>query len=111
VNAGEKIEQTLRELAPHAALTFERIAVNPAQIAAWALPSRPTKQTDSRAKGFATESVELDAIEPNQLRDIVEEAITRHLPPEQLGVLEAAEHSERSILRDLVTRLNGGATP
>ena len=55
VNAGEKIEQTLRELAPHAELTFERIAVNPDQIADWDLPSRPTKQTDSRAKGFATE--------------------------------------------------------
>jgi hypothetical protein len=110
VNAGEKIEETLRELAPNADLTFERIAVNPAQIAAWDLPNRPTKQTDSRAKGFAADSVELDAIQPNQLRDIVEEAITRHLPPEQLVVLEAAERSERSILRDLITRLNGGAT-
>jgi hypothetical protein len=111
VNAGEKIEETLRELAPHADLTFERIAVNRDQIAAWDLPSRPTKQTDSRAKGFAAESVELDAIEPNQLRNIVEEAITRHLSPDRLVVLEAAEHSERSILRDLITRLNGGATP
>jgi hypothetical protein len=37
--------------------TFERIAVNPDQIAAWNLPTRPTKQTDSRAKGFGAASV------------------------------------------------------
>jgi hypothetical protein len=41
VNAGEKIEETLRELAPYADITFERIAVNPDQIAAWNLPTRP----------------------------------------------------------------------
>jgi hypothetical protein len=34
VNAGEKIEETLRELAPHAEIHFERLAVTPEQIAA-----------------------------------------------------------------------------
>src|SRR5499427_8723325 len=68
VNAGEKIEETLRELAPDAAITFERIAVTPEQITAWALPTRPTKASDTRAKNFGSAiSVELDAIEPNQL--------------------------------------------
>ena len=110
VNAGEKIEETLREMAPDADITFERIAVNPDQIAAWNLPTRPTKTSDSRSKGFAAESVELDAIEPSQLREIVEQAIERHLPPEQMAVLEAAEESERSILRDMISRLNGGAS-
>ena len=35
VNAGEKIEETLHELAPAADITFERIAVTPEQITAW----------------------------------------------------------------------------
>jgi hypothetical protein len=107
VNAGEKIEETLREMAPAADITFERIAVNPDQIAAWNLPSRPTKQTDSRAKNFGAESVELDAIEPNQLRDIVTGAIEWHLPADALDVLKAAEESERSILHDMIGRLRG----
>jgi hypothetical protein len=64
VNAGEKIEETMRQLAPDADIHFERLAVDPWQITAWNLPTRPTKQSDSRAKGFAAESVELDAIEP-----------------------------------------------
>jgi hypothetical protein len=40
VNAGEKIESTLREMAPDADISFERIAVTPEQITGWSLPSR-----------------------------------------------------------------------
>jgi hypothetical protein len=98
IDAGEKIERTLRELAPTAEIHFERIAVTPEQIAAWNLPSRPTKQSDSRAKGFGALSVELDAIDPNRLRDLADEAIGRHLPPHQFRVLMAAEESERQAI-------------
>src|SRR4051794_20118596 len=62
VNAGEKIEQTLRKMPPAAEIHFERVAVTPSHIAAWDLPTRPTKTIDSRAKGFGAVSVELDAI-------------------------------------------------
>jgi hypothetical protein len=104
VNAGEKIEETLREMAPDAAIAFERIAVNEEQIAEWDLPTRPTKVSDSRAKAFgSTLSVELDAIEPNRLRALVEETIELHLPAKQFEVLKAAEESER----DVITRLVG----
>jgi hypothetical protein len=110
VNAGEKIEETLREMAPWADLTFERIAVSPDQIAAWNLPARPTKKTDSRAKGFGDISVELDSIEPNRLRELVREAIERHLPAQQLQVLQEAEASERSILQGMIERLRDGSS-
>jgi hypothetical protein len=107
VNAGEKIEETLRELAPNAEIYFERIAVMPEQIDEWDLPTRPTKASDTRAKAFGSNlSVELDAIDPNQLRALVQEAIEEHLPPEQFEVLKAAEQSEREI----ITRLVGNAT-
>jgi hypothetical protein len=104
VNAGEKIEETLREMAPDAEIIFERIAVTSEQIADWDLPTRPTKASDTRAKNFGSSlSVELDAIEPNQLRALVQETIERHLPPEQFEILKAAEESER----DIITRLVG----
>ncbi len=112
VNAGEKIEQTLRELAPHADLTFTRLAVTPEQIDRWRLPTRPTKTTDSRAKGFGPVSVELDAIEPAALRRLVQDAIEHHLPSRQLEVLKVAEASERGVLlnliRDLQSDMSGG---
>lgn len=103
VNAGEKIEETLRDLAPDAEIHFKRLAVWPTQIHKWNLPTRPTKKTDSRAKNFGDVSVELDAIEPNDLRHLVEEAINRHLPQHQLRVLQAAEQSERDALSKFVT--------
>lgn len=104
VNAGEKIEEALRELAPDAEIIFERIAVTPEQIEEWSLPTRPTKASDSRAKAFGSAiSVELDAIAPDLLRGIVQAAIEDHLPTEQFAVLQAAEQSER----ELITRLVG----
>jgi hypothetical protein len=102
INAGEKIEETLRELAPDADIEFERIAVTPEQIADWNLPTRPTKRTDSRAKNFGDISVELDAIEPNMLRGLVEEVIQLHLAPDQLKILKIAEESERELIAGLV---------
>ena len=105
VNAGEKIESTLREMAPDAEIHFERVAVTPQQIKRWSLPSRPTKTTDSRAKGFGDISVELDAIHPQMLRGLVEVVIERHLPPDQFKVLKEAEASERALIRGLVGML------
>jgi hypothetical protein len=102
VNAGEKIEQTLIEMASDAEIHFKCIAVTPDQIRRWHLPTRPTTTTDSRAKAFGAYSVELDAIEPDRLRDLVEQAIQRHLPAHQFRVLKEAEASERAFLRRLV---------
>jgi hypothetical protein len=105
VNAGEKIEETLVEMAPDAEIYFERIAVTPDQIDEWNLPSRPTKSSDTRSKNFGDISVELDAIPPAKLRRLVEFYIEQHLPKHQFEVLKAAERSEREILRDLIAGL------
>ncbi len=109
VNAGEKIEETLREMAPLAEIHFGRLAVWPSQIHEWDLPTRPTKASDSRAKSFGDVSVELDAIPPATLRKIVEHAINQHLPQDQFAVLRAAEESERSLLTSLIGKLGVAA--
>ena len=105
VDAGRAIEATLRKYAPNAEIHFERVAVTHHQIEAWHLPTRPTKATDSRAKGFGDVSVELDVISPQQLRDLVENTIERHLPRRQLEVLKVAEESERMLLSSMVAGL------
>ena len=67
-DAAQKIEDGLAESAPDADITFKRLAVLPWQIEAWNLPTRPTKQSDSRAKRFGDrESVELAAIPPGEV--------------------------------------------
>ena len=58
---------------------FQRLAVTPQQIDGLQLPTRPTKTTDTRARGFEGQSVEVDAVPARILREIVEEAILSHL--------------------------------
>jgi hypothetical protein len=106
-DAARHIEQTLREFAPEAEIHFERLAVLPWQIKEWELPTRPTKQSDSRARKFGhKESVELDSIHPQQLREIVAGAISRHLPVGHLNRLKAKEESDRQALRAIA--MDGG---
>lgn len=107
VNAGEKIEETLKELAPSADITFERIGVTPKQIQILELPTRPTKTSDTRSKGFGDISAELDAIHPDVLRGIVRMAIEEHLPAHQFNILKAAEESERALIGGLVGLMKG----
>lgn len=109
VNAGEKIEETLREMAPKADITFKRLGVTMAQIVAWDLPTRPTKTTDSRAKGFGNISVELDAIPPDDLRQLVADVLDAHIPADKLKVLLAAEQSERDYLKTIASGVRGAA--
>jgi len=52
VNAGEKIEETLRELAPEADINFRRIAVTPEQIQNWRLPTRPRRRLTAERGGL-----------------------------------------------------------
>jgi hypothetical protein len=95
----------IRDSQPHR-VVFARLAVTEDQIGELGLPARPTKQADSRAPSFAGGSVEVDAIPPTVLRQIVEDAITDHIDPAALRLTEAAEQSEREILTRMTGRRN-----
>jgi hypothetical protein len=88
-NAADHIERKLREYAPGAEIHFTKLAVTEARIAEWKLPARPTKTTDSRAKRWKGDSVELDAIRPDLLRGLVRTA--------HLGAPAAGDRDRRGI--------------
>jgi hypothetical protein len=98
VDAARDIEAKLRRYAPDAEIHFERPAVTREQVEQWNLPTRPTKQTDTRAKKFSGTSVELDAIPARKLRELVRECIERHVDKQKLELLRIAEKSERELL-------------
>jgi hypothetical protein len=98
------VTKTVREMAPAAELHVERLAVLPAQIKAYRLPTRPTKESDSRSKRFTGKSVEVDALDPRVLEGIVEEAILRHLDMKEVTNLLAIEKEEREGLARLTFR-------
>jgi hypothetical protein len=83
-------------------VTFARLAVTERQIEEWDLPTRPTKRSDSRARGFVGESVEVDAIAASRLRQLVEDAITSHVDAEAWERLEHIERLERETLQSFL---------
>jgi hypothetical protein len=98
VDIPRKVEEDIRTFAPGAQIGFERIAVTPEQISALGLQTRPTKKTDTRINRFEGESVEVDAIPPRVLREIVRRHIVQHVDEHQLSVQRVAEQSERDWL-------------
>ncbi|MFS0883980.1 hypothetical protein [Aeromicrobium sp. 179-A 4D2 NHS] len=98
-DAWRDFQDKVHRFAPGVSVHMQRIAVTPAQIDEFNLPTRPTKSTDTRAPKFAGDSVEVDAIAPTALRAIVETAITQHVDPTALRAVRIAEESEREGLR------------
>jgi hypothetical protein len=105
LDINRSVEARLRQFAPRAEIHFERIAVTAEQIEAWSLPTRPTKTTDSRSKGFEGESVEVDAIDPDRLRALVRQCIEQHVNQRALEVMQIAEKNEREILDRMIRKL------
>ena len=99
VNIAEKIAEDLVRFAAPTDVVIARIAVTPEQVRTLRLPTRETTEKDPRAARFAREvgdfSVELEAIPPNTLRQIVRDAALRHMDPARLARLRTIEAEER----------------
>ncbi len=83
-------------------LEFVRAAVTQEQIEPMDLPTRPVKQSDTRAaKWTGGECVELDTMPPSEIRKLVESCITRHIDRRQWKLLQKTEAMERQTLESL----------
>jgi hypothetical protein len=95
------IERDLREFA-RSPIIVRHLAVLEWQIDEWDLPTRPAKRTDPEAHKFGDEAVELDAIPPDRLTELVDEAIAGFVDPDAWQKEKAVETSEREVLARLV---------
>ena len=100
------VEDRLREFAPEVEIHFECVAVTEDQIREWDLPTRPTKKTDSRSKGFRGESVEVDAIPPAKLRTLTQGVIERHVDQGRLDAVLEEQREERDLLIDMADKFD-----
>jgi hypothetical protein len=105
VDITRAVEHGIREFAPTADITFERVAVTEAQIDELNLPTRPTKTSDSRSRNFEGESVEVDAIAPDTLRRMTRAAIEQHIDPTEFQRLQEIEEQERLTLVSVIENL------
>jgi hypothetical protein len=101
------VQRDLPLLAPNTAnrgFEFTIVAVRPEQIVNLGLPTRPTKKSDTRSGTFGNESVELDAIEPNTLRQMVADTLQACFPAGAREANEARQEAERQEIRRLLER-------
>jgi hypothetical protein len=88
---------------------ISRVALSEYLITIHNLPSRPTKRDgNTHAANFVGESTELDALPASVLRDQVRRSIERHIKPQALETLRAAEESERQLLTAWASKIEEG---
>jgi hypothetical protein len=71
------------------------------------LPTAPPKATDRRS--FDGETTQAEALPPDVLASIVEDAILDRIDTNQYAEVIAAEHGHRAELRELLAGLGGAA--
>jgi hypothetical protein len=101
------IERRLRGFCPNAEIHFVRLGVTAQHIREYSLPTRPPKRKkNTHAQGFRGERcVEIDAVPPRIVRDILRTAIEQHIDRRRLEVTRAAEASEREVALALAKTL------
>jgi len=101
------IEHDLPEFADHAPVFCQRLALTDEQVTASKLPTRPAKTDDPEAATWGGKPcVELDALSPDRLTRLVEDAIVRHVDRHAWEVQEEVERGEREQLAELVGLLD-----
>jgi hypothetical protein len=87
----QTIERRLNELC-------QKLDCSPPIVERVALTEEHITEGNRHAQKFEGESVELDALPPGILRDMVREVIERHISEHELETLRIAEDSERELL-------------
>jgi hypothetical protein len=101
-DAGASLREKLVRFAAEKDISvlFEPIAVTERQVRSMRLPTRSHKRNSPADRKWPHPyACELDALPPDYMRDLVEAAINKHLPQDQLRVLKQAEASERLLLQ------------
>jgi hypothetical protein len=94
------VEEHIREYAEGIEIHFERVALTREQIDRWRLPTRPTKREKSGfGKNFDPDSVDIDTMDPRELRALVRACIEYHLAPRQVETLHTVEQEEQRFLQ------------
>lgn len=96
VEIATKTSETIADVAISWAPRVDLLAVTEEQIDGWDLPTRPAKENPDEI------AVELDAIPPDKLIELVNDAIENHVDAEAWAKQKIAEESEREGLQRLL---------
>jgi hypothetical protein len=90
-------------------IEVERVALSHDQVQDYDLIPNPAKTADPRAEDYVSqygnECWELDAIEPNELQGLVEEAILRHIDIDTWMATKEKQEQERTKLATIFSEI------
>jgi hypothetical protein len=96
----------MAEYAPQTPITVQRLALTERQVAESNLPTRPAKKKDPQAKAWGDKPcVELDAIDPDELCGLIDNAIESLVDVDQWQVAQVYEQQEKLLLNNLMEGL------
>lgn len=84
---------------------FRRILVTPEQIERLGLPPAPQKGTDRRGE-YMDETVQAEALPPDELADIIRTAIEDVYDLDQMDRMEALGETERTRIMDVIAQMD-----
>lgn len=97
------------ELDPYMDLEFRRVAVTPAQIERYGLPTAPQKRTDVRGERM-DDTVQAEALPPDVLASELEAAIRETVDEDALEAARELGDRERAEIATVLDGLTGGGS-
>ena len=92
-----------------AVVEVKKLAITPDQVAQYNPPPNPAKMTDSRAARFVEEhgrdSYEVDALPPDVLTDIINDAFDEYIDQDSLDRVLALEDEDKAAIRRLIDQV------
>jgi hypothetical protein len=105
VAAAEDVTAFVDDLYGDVQPEFVRVAVTEEQIDGYGLPSAPPKRNDKRGVFTDTKTVQCEAFEPDQLQEIVREAIVWRLDEDVFEQTLAQEREQRAAFGELLDEM------
>lgn len=105
--SGEDIPRSLKDTLERMGINVpvKRIALMEHQVVEWKLPPAPTKETDTRSANWdGLGQVELDAVEPNKIVKLLDEAIEEVFDRDLYDELLEAQEEERIQFKEILKR-------
>lgn len=101
-DAQRDVVEKYRHHRPDADVKFVHVALTQTQMARWGVPTRPTKQSDTRAGKWTGESAELDAVDPDFLQARLEDAIVKRIDAAAWNAAARQEAVDRERIREAI---------
>jgi hypothetical protein len=102
----EDVTEFLKVDAPSIGVEFRRVALTSEQVEEYDLPTAPPKETSTRTKNWeGSQTCQLEALPPDQIAQLLREAIEEIIDKDQMDADRETEEEERAEIAEALEKL------